>query len=104
MLKYALPAALLGLSCLAGDLVQDVRTAAEQNDYGRAQGYIQSFEAQRGQSPESLLALSWMARTALAQKKYAQADRYAQETYQRALPPMKNGPLDTQPDFALAFC
>jgi thiol-disulfide isomerase/thioredoxin len=103
MLKYALPVALLGLSCLAGDLVEDVRTAAEQNDYGRAQGYIQSFEAQRGQSPESLLALIWMARTALAQKKYAQADRYAQETYQRALRQMKNGPLDRQPDLALAF-
>src|SRR5260370_869229 len=36
-------------------------------------------------TPESVLALSWLARTALAQKKYDQADRYAEDTYQRVL-------------------
>jgi hypothetical protein len=79
MLKCVLIMTLMSLSCTASDLV--VGTAAGQNDYPRADGYIQSYEASRGQTPVSVLAQSWLARTALAQKKYDQADRYAQDTY-----------------------
>ena len=103
MLKYALPVALLSLSCTAASLVDGVRSASEQNDYARAAGYIQSYESRGGQTPESILALSWMARTALEQKKYVQADRYAQDTYQRALKEMKKGPLDREPYLPLAL-
>jgi thiol-disulfide isomerase/thioredoxin len=103
MLKYALPVALLSLSCTAASLVDGVRSASEQNDYARAAGYIQSYESRGGQTPESILALSWMARTALEQKKYVQADRYAQDAYQRALKEMKKGPLDREPYLPLAL-
>jgi len=103
MLKFALPVVLLSLSCLAGNLVEDVRTAAEQNDYARAHSYIQSYEASRGQTPESVLALSWMARTSLSQKKYGQADQYAQETYQRVAKEMRKRPLDREPELPLAL-
>ena len=40
MLKCVLIMALMSLSCIASDLVGDVRTAAGQNDYARADGYI----------------------------------------------------------------
>jgi thiol-disulfide isomerase/thioredoxin len=103
MLKYVLPLALVSLSCAARDLVEDVRTAAGQNDYTLAQGYIKSYETRRGASPESILALSWMARTALSQKQFGQADRYAQETYQKALQELKSRPLDREPDLPLAL-
>jgi thiol-disulfide isomerase/thioredoxin len=103
MLKYALPLVLVSLSCAAAELVSDVVTAAEQNDYTRARAYIKSYEDRRGQTPESVLALSWMARTALAQKKYGQADLYAQETYQRALKEMKKRALDREPDLPIAL-
>src|SRR5260370_23627282 len=85
MLKCVLIMGLMSLSCPASDLVGDVRTAAGQNDYARADGYIQNYKANRGQTPESVLALRWRALTALAQKKYDQADRYAEDTYQRVL-------------------
>jgi len=103
MLKYALPLLLVSLSCVAADLVKDVVTAAEQNAYAQAHGYIHNYEARSGQTPESVLALSWMARTALMQKKYGQADQYAQETYQRALKEMRKGPLDREPDLPIAL-
>jgi thiol-disulfide isomerase/thioredoxin len=103
MLKYVLPVTLLSLTCAAGDLVGDVRDAAGLNDYARARGYIQTYEAKSGQTPESLLALSWMARTALMQKNYDQADRYAQETYQRVQKELKKRPLDREPDLPLAL-
>jgi thiol-disulfide isomerase/thioredoxin len=44
-----------------------------------------------------------MARTAFSQKQYGQADRYAQETYQKALKELKNRPLDREPDLPLAL-
>ena len=103
MVKCALILALTGLSCAAADLVADVRGAAEENDFTRADGYIRSFEGQRGQTPESILALSWIARTAFAQKRYDQADRYAQETYQRVQKELKKRTLDREADLPLAL-
>jgi thiol-disulfide isomerase/thioredoxin len=103
MLRCVLTLTLMSLPCTASDLVGDVRTAAGQNDYARAKGYIQSYEASRGQTPESVLALSWLARTALAQKKYEQADRYAQDTYQRALKELKKRQFDREPDLPVAL-
>jgi thiol-disulfide isomerase/thioredoxin len=103
MLKFAFTLALAALACSAADLVGDVRSSAEQSDFTRANGCIRSYEAQRGQTPESILALSWMARTALAQKKYDQADRYAQDTYQRVQKELKKRPLDREPDLPLAL-
>jgi thiol-disulfide isomerase/thioredoxin len=103
MVKWALILGLTGLSRGAADLVADVRGAAGQNDFTRANGYIRSYEAKRGQTPESILALSWIARTALTRKKYDQADRYAQETYQRVQRELKTRPLDQEPDLPLAL-
>src|SRR5579863_914567 len=103
MLKIAFLLASAALACSAADLIADVRSAVEQSDFSRADGYIRSYEARRGQTPESILAVSWIARTALAQKKYDQADRYAQEAYQRAQNELKKRPLDREPDLPLAL-
>lgn len=91
------------MSCFAADLAMDVRFAAGQGDYAGASRSIQTYETQRGQTPESILALSWLGRVALAQKKYDQADRYAQDTYQRALEELKKRPLDKEPSLPLAL-
>lgn len=103
MITYPISFILAGMSCLAADLVSDIQAATAQGDYARASRSIQIYEAQRGQTPESILALSWLGRTALAQKKYDQADRYAQDTYQRALKELKKRPLDKEPSLPLAL-
>jgi thiol-disulfide isomerase/thioredoxin len=103
VLKYAVLFVSAGLSAFAADLVADVRAAAAQGDYPKASGYIQAYEAQRGQTPESILALSWLGRTALAQKKYDQADLYARDTYQRVQRELRKRPLDREPNLPLAL-
>lgn len=103
MFKYAVSLISVGLSCFAADLVGDVKAAAGRGDYTKASSYIQAYETQRGQTPESILALSWLGRTALAQRKYDEADRYAQETYRRAQQELKKRPLDREPSLPLAL-
>jgi thiol-disulfide isomerase/thioredoxin len=95
---------LLSLSAVhAGDLVANVRALAAQGQYSKASGYVHAFEAQHGQSPESILAMSWLGRDALAQKKYDLAEQYAQETYKKAQQELKKRPLDREPDLSLAL-
>ena len=103
VLKYAVWLIAFGVSCSAADLVSDVRDAAGLGDFAKASGYIQTYEKQRGQTPESILAVSWLGRSALAQKKYDEADRYAQDTYQRAQKELKKRPLDREPTLPLAL-
>jgi len=90
----------LSVGVYAGDadLVTSVRALAAQGQYSKASGSVRVYEAHHGESPESILALSWLARTALAQKKYDLADQYAQET--KAL---KKSPLDREPDLPLVL-
>jgi len=97
---------LLSLSVVhagAGDLVANVRALATQGQYSKASGYVHAYEAQHGQSPESILAMSWLGRDALAQKKYDLAEQYARETYKKAQQELKKRPLDREPDLSLAL-
>lgn len=101
--KTILPLVLLGASMAWADLVTDVRTAIELNNFPRAQSFIQNARAQQGETPQSILALSWMARGALAHKQYAQAESYARDTYQRVQAQLKTRPLDRETDLPLAL-
>jgi thiol-disulfide isomerase/thioredoxin len=102
-LRYVLPLALLGASMASADLVADVRVALDQNNFPRALTYIQNARAKQGETPQSILALSWMARGALAHKQYAQAESYARDTYQRVQTQLKKQPLDRESDLPLAL-
>ena len=88
---------------LPADLVPDVREAIAKNDFARAAGYIQTYRSERGETPESILALSWMARGALGLKQYDQAEGYAQQTYDRSLALLRKRPLDVEPDLPTAL-
>jgi thiol-disulfide isomerase/thioredoxin len=105
MVKRLLPLVLLTGFCAAADanLVKDVRAAVAQQDYSRAAAQIQSYRSTQGETPESILALSWMARGALGQKQYQQAEAYAEDTYRRALILMKKRPLDQEPKLPTAL-
>jgi thiol-disulfide isomerase/thioredoxin len=87
----------------AADLVVDVSTVAARGDYAKASSYIHAFESQHGRTSESILALSVLGRTALAQKKYDLADRYAQDAYQEAQKELTKRALDREPKLPLAL-
>ena len=88
---------------LRADLVSDSRALGSQGEFAKAVSAIQSYEKERGQTPESVLALSWLGRLALAQKKYDLADQYAADTYKKAQAELKKRPLDREPSLPLAL-
>lgn len=102
-MKYVLSVALFGASFAWADFVGDVRGAVDENKFARAASLIRDYEAKRGQTPQSILALSWMARAALNHKDYAKAEAYARDTYQRSINELKKRTLDREPDLPLAL-
>jgi len=94
--------ALLGVSAAWADVVSDVVAAASHNNFIAAQALLQQARA-AGETPQTVLALSWMARYALSFRQYAQAEGYARDTYQRAVQQLKKRPLDLEPNLPLAL-
>jgi thiol-disulfide isomerase/thioredoxin len=93
--------ALLSTAAFA-NLVTDVRAALTQNDIPRASELIRGYRASNGVTPEMLEALSWIARTDLAQKRYDDAEKFADETYRLGVTASKKTPLDRDPSLAIA--
>src|SRR5260370_25175057 len=92
-----------GVYAGALNLVPDVRLLAERGQYAKAAGYLKAYEAAHGRSPGSILALSWIGRVALTQRKYDLAEQYARDTYKQALEELKHRRLDREPDLAVAL-
>ena len=78
-------------------VVEDVRTALGQNNFGAADSYLNSYRARSGVTPEYIEAYSWMARAALAAQEYDQAAAYAKQTRAFAVEQLKQRPLDAEP-------
>jgi len=85
------------------ELVADVRAHGAQGEFDKAVSVILAYEKTQGQTPESILALSWLGRTALAQKRYDQAAGFATETYKKAQIELKKRSLDREPSLPLAL-
>ena len=103
MIKHSFLLISAALCAYAADLVVDVSAVAARGDYAKASSYIHAFESHHGRTPESILALSVLGRTALAQKKYDLADRYAQDAYQEAQKELTKRALDSEPKLPLAL-
>lgn len=103
LLRYLLPLAALGTSVASAGLVEDVQAAVAKNNFPAAQALIQNARAGQGETPQTILALSWMARGALGLRQYSQAETYARDTYQRAAAELKKRPLDREPQLPLAL-
>jgi hypothetical protein len=81
MRGFRLTAVFAGSLLIASaQVIGDVREAIAMHDFARADKYIQNYRAKNGVTPEWLEALSWLGRGALEDKKYDQAERYADET------------------------
>src|SRR5579871_2592992 len=88
----------------AGDIVSQVRIAAEERNFTLAEHAIQAYRATAGLTPEFLEALSWMSRGALDAKQYDRADNYSAETRKLVGDVLHAGrTLDQEPRLPLAL-
>ncbi len=85
------------------EIVADVRSAIERQDYPLGESFIEKYRVEHGTTPEMLEALSWLGRGALANKQYDQAQAYAQKTQKLALAQLKKQPLDREAHLPLAL-
>jgi thiol-disulfide isomerase/thioredoxin len=84
-------------------IIDDVRTATVANNFPAAENAIRSYRAQRGDTPELIEALSWMARNALASGQLDQAATYAKQTETLARKQLKTRALDAEPHLPIAL-
>jgi thiol-disulfide isomerase/thioredoxin len=97
--------ALFAVSLLiaSAQFIGDVREAIALHDFARGEKYIQNYRAKNGVTPEWLEALSWLGRGALDDKKYDQAERYADETRKLALAELAKRKLDDERHLPIAL-
>jgi len=93
---------LLAVPAWAG-IVEDVRTALDQSNFGAANSELNSYRTRNGITPEYLEAYSWMGRAALEARQYDQAMAYARQTKNLALELLKQRPVDAEPRLPLAL-
>jgi len=102
MLLKLIPVGLLAATAWA-NVINDVREAAERNDFALGDSIIQKYRASQGVTPELIVAVSWLGRGALAAKQLDKADSYAKETHRLALEELKKRPLDAEDDLPIAL-
>jgi thiol-disulfide isomerase/thioredoxin len=93
---------LLSVPAWAG-IVEDVRTALAQSNFGAADSDLTSYRAKNGVTPEYIEAYSWMGRSALEAHQYDQASAYAKQTKALAVEQLKQRPLDAEPRLPIAL-
>ncbi len=87
----------------ANPVVDQVMASVKMKDFATAERVVGAVQAHNGVTPTSVLALSWMARGALAFRDYDRADKYAANTRNEALTLLKQRALDAEPDLPLAL-
>src|SRR5277367_938442 len=101
-LRVFLLTAALATSAWA-QVVDNVRIALSQNNFSAAQAALDSYRSQAGVNGEYLEAYSWMARAALDERQYDQAEAYAKQTQTLALEQLKKRSLDAEPHLPIAL-
>lgn len=88
---------------LPGQVVQDVRRAAQSGDLQAAEARLQTARGAGAWTPELLLAHSWLGRGAQANQRWEQAMTYSAETRRLSLEMLKARALDAEPNLPLAL-
>lgn len=101
MLRLALVALIAlspaALSAQTSDLVTAVRAATGAKDWPRAERLVSEHRAARGVSTESILAVSWLGRGALAERRWADAERYARQARTETQAALGGRSVDSDP-------
>ncbi len=84
-------------------VVDQVQADVRAKDYMTAERRLTAVQASSGATPDTVLALSWIARGALANGDYDRAERYAAETRKEVAAQLKRRPLDAEPNLPLAL-
>lgn len=96
-------AILLTASVSWAGIIDNVRYALSQNNFGAAEAQLDSYRSQHGIDAEYLEAYSWMARANYDMQQYDQAAAYAKQTRTQALELLKQRPLDAEPHLPIAL-
>jgi thiol-disulfide isomerase/thioredoxin len=84
-------------------IVGDVRQAVNAGDFAAGEKLVGQYRQTSGNTPESIEAYSWLARGALAAKKYDAALRYAAETEKQVLAKATAATLDKEAHLPIAL-
>lgn len=84
-------------------IVEEVRTAIEQNNFTLAETEIRSYRTKNGDTSELIEAVSWVGRGALASHHLELAETYARQAETLAVGRVKKIPLDSDESLALAL-
>ena len=85
------------------DVIFDVRSALEQQNFTNAQSTLKSYYSQHGATPEYIEAMSWMARGSLAAKQMDSAETYARQTERLSREQLYKRKLDAEPHLPIAL-
>jgi thiol-disulfide isomerase/thioredoxin len=83
--------------------VSEVRAAIAARDQARAETLVASRRAERGDTPETIEAMSWLARGAQAEGQHDRADRLAAETQRLAVAALGTRRVDEDAHLATAI-
>lgn len=98
-----LPIVVAAAGVLSAQLIPEVRQAAQAGEFAKAETRIQAARGGGPWSPETILAYSWLGRTAQASQKWDKALAYAAETRRLVMAALPSRPLDAEPDLPLAL-
>jgi thiol-disulfide isomerase/thioredoxin len=84
-------------------LIANVQYAIAQGNVDAAAAEVAQFRSMRGNTPEALEALSWVARGELAAGRLDQADKTANEVRELTIGSLHGNPLDADPHLAMAL-
>ncbi len=87
----------------AQDFVGSVRASLDQGSISNAEAKLKEYRAIRGVTPEYLEAYSWLARYALAQRSYASATKFADQTNAMVETELKKRAIDAEPRLPTAL-
>jgi thiol-disulfide isomerase/thioredoxin len=104
IVQFIATALLFSTTAFAG-IIDDVRSSVNRGDLATAESHLKKFESQRGTTPESLEAHSWLARGALSARQFDKADDYGARTQQLVLDQLKKtfSALDSDPHLPVAL-
>ncbi len=87
----------------AQDFISTVRMTLDAYGVTAGESVLKQYRDARGITPEYLEAYSWLGRKALADRNYAAAEKYAQQTYQMSAAELKRRKLDAEPHLPIAL-